>query len=137
MLATLWRECARTRRRRGGASAQASCRIVAARKPMGLTEDFTAGAAVLAALPPETEATELVPLSFFVAWSGVLTLVYEGFPPCLVDIKATLTESLAVAPEKFGSLWPKASTPLTARLSQHGLSPLLSPHASDDARRAA
>ena len=97
---------------------------------MGLTEDFTAGAAVLAALPPETEATELVPLSFFVAWSGVLTLVYEGFPPCLVDIKATLTESLAVAPEKFGSLWPKASTPLTARLSQHGLSPLLSPHAS-------
>ena len=120
---------------------------------MGLTEDFTAGAAVLAALPPETEATELVPLSFFVAWSGVLTLVYEGFPPCLVDIKATLTESLAVAPEKFGSLWPKArdfsqhpshrthSPPLTARLSQHGLSPrlspLLSPHASDDARRAA
>jgi hypothetical protein len=77
---------------------------------MGLTEDFTAGAAVLAALPPETEATELVPLSFFVAWSGVLTLVYEGFPPCLVDIKATLTESLAaVAPEKFGSLWPKTT----------------------------
>ena len=76
---------------------------------MGLTEDFTAGTAVLAALPPETEATELVPLSFFVAWSGVLTLVYEGFPPCLVDIKATLTESLAVAPEKFGSLWPKTT----------------------------
>ena len=76
---------------------------------MGLTEDFTTAAAILSALPPETEATELVPLSFFVAWSGVLALVYDGFPPCLVGIKATLTQSLAVAPEKFGSLWPKTT----------------------------
>ena len=74
-----------------------------------LTEDFTTAAAILSALPPETEATELVPLSFFVAWSGVLALVYDGFPPCLVGIKATLAQSLAVAPEKFGSLWPKTT----------------------------
>ena len=76
---------------------------------MQTTTHHAAAAAVLSSLPPETEATELVPVSFFVAWSGVLALVYEGFPPCLVDIKATLTRSLSVAPEKFGSLWPKTT----------------------------
>ena len=73
-------------------------------------DDDDARDARVAAVAATCAPCELRPRAFFVAWSGVLTLVYEGFPPCLVDIKATLTESLAaVAPEKFGSLWPKTT----------------------------
>ena len=63
---------------------------------------FVAAASLLSA--SDTEAAELVPVSFFVAWNGVLALVYEGFPPGLVDIKAKLTTALPrmFCLEKFG-----------------------------------
>jgi hypothetical protein len=78
---------------------------------------FVAAASLLSA--SDTDAAELVPVSFFVAWNGVLALVYEGFPPGLVDIKAKLTNALPVSPEKFGSLWPK-----TTLAALHDESPL-------------
>ena len=46
--------------------------------------------------------------SLFVAWNGVLCLVYDGFPPALVAIKQQLC-TLNIAPEKFGSKWPKTT----------------------------
>lgn len=51
----------------------------------------------------------LVPKTFFVAWNGVLVLVFEGFPPPLVDLKSKLNESGILRPENFGSKWPKAT----------------------------
>ena len=58
-------------------------------------------------LPPDT-STVLVPVSYFVAWNGVIALVYEGFPPGLASIKVSLA-TLPAAPEKFGSKWPKTT----------------------------
>ena len=52
----------------------------------------------------------LRPQTYFVAWNGVLTLVYDGFPPVLAGIKARLNEEdglpgelrLAVAEDDAG-----------------------------------
>ena len=51
----------------------------------------------------------LRPQTYFVAWNGVLTLVYDGFPPVLVGIKARLNEEDGLPPENFGSRWPKTT----------------------------
>ena len=51
----------------------------------------------------------LRPQTYFVAWNGVLTLVYESFPPVLAGIKARLNEEDALPPENFGSRWPKTT----------------------------
>ena len=51
----------------------------------------------------------LRPQTYFVAWNGVLTLVYEGFPPVLAGIKARLNEEDGLPPENFGSRWPKTT----------------------------
>ena len=51
----------------------------------------------------------LRPQTYFVAWNGVLTLVYDGFPPVLAGIKARLNEEDALPPENFGSRWPKTT----------------------------
>ena len=52
----------------------------------------------------------LVPCSFFVAWNGVVVLVYSGFPPPLASLKAALnTPSFAMKKEGFGSKWPKTT----------------------------
>ncbi len=45
----------------------------------------------------------LRPQTYFVAWNGVLTLVYDGFPPVLAGIKARLNEEDDLPPENFGS----------------------------------
>lgn len=47
----------------------------------------------------------LRPNAFFVAWNGVLTLVYTGFPPPLERLKRALNESAALGlkKENFGS----------------------------------
>ena len=50
----------------------------------------------------------LRPQTYFVAWNGVLTLVYDGFPPVLAGIKARLNEE-DLPPENFGSRWPKTT----------------------------
>ena len=52
----------------------------------------------------------LRPCSFFVAWNGVLTLVYSGFPPQLAKIKSKLNEAeFGLKKENFGSKWPKST----------------------------
>ena len=51
----------------------------------------------------------LWPQTYFVAWNGVLTLVYAGFPPVLAGIKARLNEEDGLPPENFGSRWPKTT----------------------------
>ena len=51
----------------------------------------------------------LRPQTYFVAWNGVLTLVYAGFPPVLAGIKARLNEEDDLPPENFGSRWPKTT----------------------------
>ena len=51
----------------------------------------------------------LRPQTYFVAWNGVLTLVYAGFPPMLAGIKARLNEEDGLPPENFGSRWPKTT----------------------------
>ena len=51
----------------------------------------------------------LRPQTYFVAWNGVLTLVYDGFPPVLAGIKARLNEEDGLPPESFGSRWPKTT----------------------------
>ena len=51
----------------------------------------------------------LRPQTYFVAWNGVLTLVYDGFPPVLAGIKARLNAEDALPPENFGSRWPKTT----------------------------
>ena len=56
-------------------------------------------------------ACKLSPCGFFIAWNGVLTLVYSGFPPSLVALKAALSDSAdcGLTPENFGSRWPKTT----------------------------
>ena len=70
---------------------------------------FDAATAVLsaAALP----ATALRPHSesLFVAWNGVLALVYDGFPPPMALAKDRLGTLSGMQPEKFGSKWPKTT----------------------------
>ena len=51
----------------------------------------------------------LRPQTYFVAWNGVLALVYKGFPPVLAGIKARLNEEDDLPPENFGSRWPKTT----------------------------
>ena len=51
----------------------------------------------------------LRPQTYFVAWNGVLALVYAGFPPVLAGIKARLNEEDGLPPENFGSRWPKTT----------------------------
>ena len=56
-------------------------------------------------------ACALRPVSFFIAWNGVLTLVYSGFPPTLARLKAELNAlpQPTLKPENFGSKWPKTT----------------------------
>ena len=66
--------------------------------------------AVLRRAAAAATATQLEPRSFFVAWSGVLVLAYDGFTPPLASVKRTLNESeLPLCRESFGSKWPKTT----------------------------
>lgn len=53
-----------------------------------------------------------MPRELFVAWNGVLTLAYEGFPPELATVKSKLNSrqvELGLKEEGFGSRWPKTT----------------------------
>lgn len=64
----------------------------------------------LPALISEAEACTLRPLEFFVAWQGVLTIAYSGFPPALCKLKRGINDMFSSLPkENPGSLWPKTS----------------------------
>ena len=53
---------------------------------------------------------ELRPKAFFVAWSGVLTLAWEGFPPAIASLKRRIASAFpALPPEKPGSRWAKTT----------------------------
>lgn len=46
----------------------------------------------------------------FIAWNGVLAIVYEGFPSQVVKLKQKIIQSYPNLPqENFGSKWPKTS----------------------------
>jgi hypothetical protein len=55
----------------------------------------------------------LQPTDFFLAWNGVLTLVYEGFPSALVLIKQQLNNIQHLRNENFGTMWPKTTLAAT------------------------
>ncbi|KAJ3257832.1 hypothetical protein HDU77_002517 [Chytriomyces hyalinus] len=54
----------------------------------------------------DTRQTRLEPKAFFVAWRGVLTLAFTGFPVELVELKQRL-DTLPLRRENQGSKWPK------------------------------
>lgn len=57
-----------------------------------------------------TRQCVLQPIGFLVAWNGVLTLAYSGFPPSLERLKIQLSARFGTLPrENPGSLWPKTS----------------------------
>lgn len=57
-----------------------------------------------------TQASCFRPLHFFVAWQGVLTIAYSGFPPSFSQLKEKLgNEALGIAKENPGSMWPKTT----------------------------
>lgn len=48
--------------------------------------------------------------ALFVAWQGVLVLVYEGFPECLKKAKQYVEQCVPdLITENFGSKWPKTT----------------------------
>lgn len=64
----------------------------------------------IAAMCEDCEPCELRPRAFFVAWSGVMTLAWHGFPPVLAGLKRRIVETFpALSPEKPGSKWPKTT----------------------------
>ena len=67
-------------------------------------------AAGIAAMCEDCEPCELRPKAFFVAWSGVLTLAWEGFPPAIASLKRRISRAFpALPPEKPGSRWAKTT----------------------------
>ncbi len=67
--------------------------------------------ACTALIRAEGAACSLRANEFFVAWNGVLTLVYTGFPPAMARIKARLgaVPWARFRPENSGSMWPKTT----------------------------
>lgn len=67
-------------------------------------------------------AAELRPYAFFVAWSGVIALVYERFPSVLHEAKTLATALIpGIDQENPGAKWPKTS--LAARSTAQPLRP--------------
>jgi hypothetical protein len=58
------------------------------------------GAGGVALICADCAPCELRPLSFFVAWSGVLTLAWEGFPPAIAAIKTKISRKFPMLPEE-------------------------------------
>jgi len=85
----------------------------------------TLRSATLEDLVAATTACHLKPRQFFVAYHGVLTLAFSGFPPSLVLLKDQIAKVIfihiaskikhfkqnypSLRPEYFGSRWPKVT----------------------------
>jgi hypothetical protein len=55
-------------------------------------------------------STSLKPKEFFISWSGVPTLAYEGFSATLLSLKKKIDEQIPeIGKENPGSLWPKTT----------------------------
>ena len=68
------------------------------------------GAGGVALLCADCEPCELRASRFFVAWSGVLTLAWEGFPPAVAALKRKIARAFPALPEeKPGSRWAKTT----------------------------
>ena len=68
------------------------------------------GAGGVALLAAARERCELRPKQFFVAWSGVLTLAWRGFPPEIEALKRDIASAFpALKPENPGSRWAKTT----------------------------
>jgi hypothetical protein len=64
----------------------------------------------LAAEISNCPANLLLPKAFFVSWHGVMTLAYEGFSKCVLDLKTNLEARFPSIPtENEGSKWPKTT----------------------------
>eukprot|EP00850_Spirogloea_muscicola_P000291 SM000001S04693 [mRNA] locus=s1:1686160:1693987:+ [translate_table: standard] len=89
--------------------------LPAATTPRGLLQDLIS----------RTRACWYQPVEFFVAWQGVLTVIYQGIPPAFEELKVAIEGlSPAVVRENPGSKWPKTSLACLrdgARLSPHQL----------------
>ena len=78
----------------------------------------------------------LHPHSFFVAWHGVITLVFRSFPSPLSDLKHSLNKLSVLPPEGQGSRWPKmtlaalASNQVLTSLELTSLLNLIKEHSS-------
>eukprot|EP00850_Spirogloea_muscicola_P019449 SM000190S04885 [mRNA] locus=s190:168772:176683:- [translate_table: standard] len=87
----------------------------AATTPRGLLQDLIS----------RTRACWYQPVEFFVAWQGVLTVIYHGIPPAFEELKLAIEGlSPAVVRENPGSKWPKTSLACLrdgVRLSPHQL----------------
>jgi hypothetical protein len=77
---------------------------------MEAAEAIVTGA--LSSAPPA--ACELRPRAFFLAWQGVLTLAFEGWPPSLAALKGALNAAGGLKTEGAGSKWPKATLAASA-----------------------
>ena len=67
-----------------------------------------------------TEVEPLLPYHYFLAWHGVITVVFQRFPKELLNIKQTVSKLIPdLAPERAGSKWPKVT--LAARQTSAGL----------------
>ena len=68
------------------------------------------GAPDVASLASACEPCELRPKQFFVAWSGVMTLAWEGFPPKIKALKRKINDAFPELPaENPGSKWAKTT----------------------------
>lgn len=54
-------------------------------------------------------SVELKPVSYFIAWNGVITLALGGFPKSIIQAKEEMEEKCVLGKENFGSKWPKVS----------------------------
>lgn len=66
-------------------------------------------AKILDTLVGSTPRPSLQPLSFFVAWNGVLTLAFEEFPAPVEELKKRVADEFELGRENFGSRWPKVT----------------------------
>ncbi len=66
---------------------------------------------VLPALVSKCRTSQLVPESFFIAWNGVLVLVFRKFTSSILSLKAEIDSSLesVICKENPGSKYPKST----------------------------
>ncbi|KAJ3329269.1 hypothetical protein HDU76_008256 [Blyttiomyces sp. JEL0837] len=78
-----------------------------------MSESSTSSTSIISTLIKSTPTCNLTPKAFFIAWNGVLTLAFEGFPSPIVNLKTTLNNdpllTKVLSPENSGSKWPKTT----------------------------
>jgi hypothetical protein len=72
--------------------------------PLLSVENDETGVLEIEKLVKDTNRCILKPLKFFLSWSGVLVLTYEGFPLALEKLKANIASKItSLPPENSGS----------------------------------